>query len=473
LTGHVRARDRRVTRRHYRRGAGRHWAGCHRCRRRAWPSGRSVLLRSRHHLGRRLSNVRIRAVRGRVLRGGRLRILRVLRICGRRLRVLCASRRAVGGSSRLISRVWAICGLGRRRCRSRLGRNRAKRSVLRGGLMHAHARHDDRRGGHTNPWQMNFHPKSPCLKATRPPRLAPGRQAEPVARESFTGRCRPRDAWSASVVGEAIPLRTLRSAPSEPVPVIASTCRRSQSAESVHNEARIRAGERCNRKVQNCLRHLPHRNSRKSLRTRKTHFDVDTPRIRRHLEPVIKFAASINPECDRSSDSTMTWLGTTNLNSISRLAARPGSRPRIRGRDIFSPDDIGGRLPRCKSDLQLVPRRQCGARWCSHERVAKCQSRVVCELPAKTCGISFSDSELQEAVTMARSLNADRQGKKKTAASRKKLIQQPPAGAPFNEQDPKRRLGNFSGAGEHPRKGGRTSGIVGQRTSRSHTDKRS
>lgn len=37
-------------------------------------------------------------------------------------------------------------------------------------------------------------------------------------------------------------------------------------------------------------------------------------------------------------------------------------------------------------------------------------------------------------------------------------------GAPFNEQDPKRRLGNFTGAGEHARVGGRTSGIVGQTT---------
>lgn len=36
-------------------------------------------------------------------------------------------------------------------------------------------------------------------------------------------------------------------------------------------------------------------------------------------------------------------------------------------------------------------------------------------------------------------------------------------GAPFNEQDIKRRLGNFNGAGEHSRKGGRTTGIVGQR----------
>lgn len=46
-------------------------------------------------------------------------------------------------------------------------------------------------------------------------------------------------------------------------------------------------------------------------------------------------------------------------------------------------------------------------------------------------------------------------------------------GDPFNEQDPKRRLGNFNSAGEHSRIGGRTSGIVGQTTKKSRTDKRS
>lgn len=46
------------------------------------------------------------------------------------------------------------------------------------------------------------------------------------------------------------------------------------------------------------------------------------------------------------------------------------------------------------------------------------------------------------------------------------------SGAPVNEQDPKRRLGNFGGAGEHPRQGGRTSGIVGQTKQRSRTDKK-
>jgi hypothetical protein len=43
---------------------------------------------------------------------------------------------------------------------------------------------------------------------------------------------------------------------------------------------------------------------------------------------------------------------------------------------------------------------------------------------------------------------------------------------PGGEQDVKRRLGNFETAGEHARVGGRTSGIVGQKTSRFKTDKR-
>lgn len=46
-------------------------------------------------------------------------------------------------------------------------------------------------------------------------------------------------------------------------------------------------------------------------------------------------------------------------------------------------------------------------------------------------------------------------------------------GSPFNDQDPKRRLGNFSGAGEHPREGGRSAGIVGQTKQKGHTDKKS
>ena len=43
-------------------------------------------------------------------------------------------------------------------------------------------------------------------------------------------------------------------------------------------------------------------------------------------------------------------------------------------------------------------------------------------------------------------------------------------GMPGQQQDPKRRLGNFSGRGEHARIGGRTSGIVGQTTKDFGTD---
>jgi hypothetical protein len=60
-------------------------------------------------------------------------------------------------------------------------------------------------------------------------------------------------------------------------------------------------------------------------------------------------------------------------------------------------------------------------------------------------------------------------GKKK---SRRANTAKQAGGAPFNELDPKRRLGTFSGAGEHPRKGGRTVGIVGQTRQRNHTDRR-
>lgn len=35
-------------------------------------------------------------------------------------------------------------------------------------------------------------------------------------------------------------------------------------------------------------------------------------------------------------------------------------------------------------------------------------------------------------------------------------------GLPGHEQDPQRRLGNFTGTGEHARQGGREAGIVGQ-----------
>jgi hypothetical protein len=60
------------------------------------------------------------------------------------------------------------------------------------------------------------------------------------------------------------------------------------------------------------------------------------------------------------------------------------------------------------------------------------------------------------------------------AKGTKKRFKEAPvgSGAAINEQDPKRRLGNFSGAGEHPRQGGRTSGIVGQTKQRARTDKK-
>ncbi len=59
-------------------------------------------------------------------------------------------------------------------------------------------------------------------------------------------------------------------------------------------------------------------------------------------------------------------------------------------------------------------------------------------------------------------------GANKTHASAEKKM----GGAPFNNQDPKRRLGNFGGAGEHPRQGGRTAGIVGQTKQKNRTDQR-
>lgn len=46
------------------------------------------------------------------------------------------------------------------------------------------------------------------------------------------------------------------------------------------------------------------------------------------------------------------------------------------------------------------------------------------------------------------------------------------AGSPFQESDPKRRLGQFEGAGEHARIGGRGSGIVGQTKKKARTDQK-
>ena len=65
---------------------------------------------------------------------------------------------------------------------------------------------------------------------------------------------------------------------------------------------------------------------------------------------------------------------------------------------------------------------------------------------------------------------------KSTVKRRTRMVsgsQQPGKTVPGGEHDPKRRMGNFTGAGDHARIGGRTSGIVGQTTKRSRTDKRS
>jgi hypothetical protein len=57
----------------------------------------------------------------------------------------------------------------------------------------------------------------------------------------------------------------------------------------------------------------------------------------------------------------------------------------------------------------------------------------------------------------------------KKIITRRKAGERP--GAPFSEQDPQRRLGTFSGAGEHPRQGSRSAGIVGQTKAKNQTDK--
>ncbi|HWA98041.1 MAG TPA: hypothetical protein VG713_06090 [Pirellulales bacterium] len=64
-------------------------------------------------------------------------------------------------------------------------------------------------------------------------------------------------------------------------------------------------------------------------------------------------------------------------------------------------------------------------------------------------------------------------GKKSRSLNRGRQAQRAGSGAPFNEQDAKRRLGNFGGAGEHPRQGGRAAGIVGQTKQKFSTDKHS
>jgi hypothetical protein len=65
----------------------------------------------------------------------------------------------------------------------------------------------------------------------------------------------------------------------------------------------------------------------------------------------------------------------------------------------------------------------------------------------------------------------------KSAGKKQRSLNAPGAGRstgePTTNQDAKRRLGNFSGAGEHARQGGRTSGIVGQTKRQNKTDKKS
>jgi hypothetical protein len=74
-----------------------------------------------------------------------------------------------------------------------------------------------------------------------------------------------------------------------------------------------------------------------------------------------------------------------------------------------------------------------------------------------------SGQSFQEKSIMTRkSLNAE-------PATKEKLK----GGAPPNDQDAKRRLGNFTTAGEHARQGGRSTGIVGQTKQKNKTDKKS
>lgn len=75
---------------------------------------------------------------------------------------------------------------------------------------------------------------------------------------------------------------------------------------------------------------------------------------------------------------------------------------------------------------------------------------------------------------------AGKKSKPKTKSTVKKRTLNPPEGGqpvsggePFSDLDPKRRLGNFSTAGEHPRVGGRTTGIVGQTKQKFSRDRKS
>jgi len=108
----------------------------------------------------------------------------------------------------------------------------------------------------------------------------------------------------------------------------------------------------------------------------------------------------------------------------------------------------------------------------------------------KSCGsgTSFAFSESLEddssrmikGITMAKgkanTVNANTASATKSSVKRRLRVvagsQIPSNAVPGGTQDTKRRLGNFTGAGEHARIGGRTSGIVGQTTKRGRTDKR-
>jgi hypothetical protein len=76
-------------------------------------------------------------------------------------------------------------------------------------------------------------------------------------------------------------------------------------------------------------------------------------------------------------------------------------------------------------------------------------------------------------ISVAKKKSKTTKSKKATESGKRRLKGAPPgSGANPNEQDPKRRLGNFAAADEHPRQGGRTAGIVGQTKQRSRTDKK-
>ncbi len=90
-------------------------------------------------------------------------------------------------------------------------------------------------------------------------------------------------------------------------------------------------------------------------------------------------------------------------------------------------------------------------------------------------GLGEYDSPSRKEIAMAKDKTNALSGNKSRVKRRSRMVsgsQIPSDAVPGGVQDPKRRLGNFTGAGEHARIGGRTSGIVGQTTKRGHTDKR-